>query len=79
MWWIIKRKTDSYTFYDCSAENPKGRRSLCFDREALESRKEFKPESNVLDLAADMGNELLDEAQYKDLQKLGVFNAKTSS
>jgi hypothetical protein len=72
-------KTDSYTFFDCSAESPKGRRSLCFDREALESRKEFKPESNVLDMASEMGIELLDEVQYKDLQKLGVFDAKTSS
>lgn len=71
--------TDEYLFYDCSAESPKGRRSLCYDREALESRKEFKPENNVLDLAADMGIEPLTEEQYRDFQKLGIFDTKTSS
>jgi hypothetical protein len=66
-------------FYDCSAESPKGRRSLCYDREALESRKENKPEGNAVDMAAAMGIELLTEAQYRELQKLGNFDTKTSS
>lgn len=71
--------TGEYTFYDCSAESPKGRRSLCYDREALESRKQNKPENNVLDTAAAMGIELLTEEQYRELQKLGEFDTKTSS
>jgi hypothetical protein len=72
-------KTGEYIFYDCSAESPKGRRSLCYDREALESRKEHKPENNALDMAAGMGIELLTEEQYRELQKLGNFDTKTSS
>jgi hypothetical protein len=73
------KKTGEYIFYDCSAESPKGRRSVCYDREALESRKEHKPEDNAMDMAAVMGIELLGEEQYRDLQKLGNFDAKTSS
>src|SRR6476661_105535 len=73
------KKTGEYIFYDCSAESPKGRRSVCYDREALESRKEHKPENNALDMAAAMGMELLTEEQYRELQKLGTFDAKTSS
>jgi len=73
------KKTDEFTFCDCSAESPGGRRSLCYDGEALEARKEFKPENNALDLAAAMGIELLTEEQYRELQKLGTFDAKTSS
>jgi len=72
-------KTGEYIFYDCSAESPKGRRSLCFDREALESRKQHKPENSAIDLAAAMGIELLTEEQYRELQKLGNFDLKTSS
>ncbi len=72
-------KTGEYIFYDCSAESPKGRRSVCYDREALESRKEPKPENNVIDMAAAMGIELLTEEQYQELQKLGSFDTKTSS
>jgi hypothetical protein len=72
-------KTGEYIFYDCSAESPKGRRSLCYDREALESRKEHKPENSALDLAAAMGIELLTEEQYRELQNLGKFDLKTSS
>jgi hypothetical protein len=72
-------KTGEYIFYDCSAESPKGRRSLCFDREALESRKEHKPENSALDLAAAMGIEVLTEEQYRELQNLGKFDLKTSS
>ena len=72
-------KTGEYIFYDCSAESPKGRRSICYDREGLESRKEHKPENNAMDMAADMGIELLTEEQYRDLQKLGKFDMKTSS
>lgn len=68
-----------YIFYDCSAESPKGRRSLCYDREALESRKEHKPEDSVLDMAADMGIALMTEDQYRELQDLGDFDTKTSS
>lgn len=71
--------TGEYIFYDCSAESPKGRRSICYDREALESRKEHQPENNALDMAAAMGIELLTEEQYRELQKLGEFDAKTSS
>jgi hypothetical protein len=73
------KKTGGYIFQDCSPESPKGRRSLCYDREALESRKEHKPESNVIDMAAAMGIELLTEEQYRELQKLGDFDTKTSS
>ncbi len=73
------KKTGEYIFCDCSAESPKDRRSLCYDREALESRKENKPQDNALDRAAAMGIELLTEAQYRDLQKLGNFDTKTSS
>ncbi|GAA4828972.1 DUF4256 domain-containing protein [Paenibacillus vulneris] len=72
-------ETDEYIFYDCSAESPKGRRSVCYDREALESRKEHKPQNNAMDMAASMGIELLTEAQYRELQKLGKFDTKTSS
>ncbi len=73
------KKTGAYIFYDCSAESPKGRRSLCYDREALDSRKENKPKDNALDMAAAMGIELLTEEQYRELQKLGNFDTKTSS
>ena len=72
-------KSGEYIFYDCSDESPKGRRSVCYDREALESRKEHKPENNASDMAADMGIELLTEEQYRELQKLGNFDTKTSS
>jgi hypothetical protein len=73
------QKTGEYVFYDCSAESPKGRTSLCYDREALESRKEHKPENTAIDLAAAMGIELLTEEQYRELQKLADFDTKTSS
>ena len=73
------KKTGEYIFYDCSAESPKGRRSVCFDGEALESRKEHKPENSAIEMAAAMGIELLTEEQYRELQKLGDFDAKTSS
>ena len=73
------KKTGEYIFCDCSAESPKGRRSLCYDRGALESRKEHKPENSALDMAAAMGIELLTEEQYRELQKLGNFDTKTSS
>ncbi len=73
------KKTGEYIFYDCSAESPKGRRSLCYDREALDSRKENKPKNNALDMATVMGIELLTEEQYRELQKLGECDAKTSS
>ena len=73
------KKTGEYIFYDCSAESPKDRRSLCYDHEALESRKEHKPKDNAVDMAAAMGIELLTEEQYRELQKLGDFDAKTSS
>jgi hypothetical protein len=72
-------KTGEYIFYDCSAESPKGRRSLCYDREALNKRKENKPANSVMDLADAMGVELLDEQQYRKLQTLGSFDTKTSS
>src|SRR5271170_5121082 len=72
-------KMGEYTFYDCSAESPKGRRSVCYDREALESRKEHKPRDSAMEMAAAMGIELLTEEQYRALQKLGSFDAKTSS
>ena len=73
------KKTGEYVFYDCSAESPKGRRSLCYDRKALDSRKEHKPENNAIELAASMGIDLLTEEQYRELQKLGNFDLKTSS
>jgi len=75
----LNTQTGEYIFFDCSAESPKGRRSVCYDRQGFESRKEHKPENNALDMAADMGIELLNEQQYRDLQKLGVFDTKTSS
>jgi hypothetical protein len=71
--------TGEYLFCDCSAESPKGRRSVCYDREALESRKEYKPENSAMDMASTMGIELLGEKQYRELQQLGIFDAKTSS
>jgi hypothetical protein len=71
--------TGEYIFYDCSAESPNGRRSLCYDREALESRKQNKPENNALDMAAAMGIAILTEDQYRELQRLGAFDTKTSS
>lgn len=73
------QKTDEYIFYDCSPESPKGRRNLCYDREALDSRKEHKPENSALDMAAEMGIEILSEEEYRELQKLGEFDLKTSS
>jgi hypothetical protein len=73
------KKTGEYIFYDCSAESPKGRRSICYDREALDSRKEHKPANSALDMAAAMGIELLTEEQYRELQQLGDFDLKTSS
>ena len=73
------KNTDEYTFYDCSAESPKGRRSLCYDRQALDARKENKPKNSVMDLATTMGIVLLSEEQYRELQKLGNFDTKTSS
>ncbi len=73
------KKTGEYIFYDCSLESPKGRRSFCYDREALESRKEHKPADNATDMAAAMGIELLTEEQYRELQTFGNFDTKTSS
>lgn len=73
------KKSGEFILYDCSAESPKGRRSVCYDREALESRKENKPANNALDMAAAMGIELLTEEQYRELQTLGEFDLKTSS
>jgi hypothetical protein len=73
------KKTGEYIFYDCSAESPKGRRSVCYDGEALESRKEHKPEDSALEMATAMGIELLTEEQYRELQELGDFDMKTSS
>jgi hypothetical protein len=72
-------KRGEYIFYDCSAETPNGRRSVCYDGEALESRKEHKPKNSAIEMAADMGIELLTEEQYRELQKLGKFDTKTSS
>ena len=71
------KKTDEYIFYDCSAESPKDRRSLCYDREGLESRKENKPKNNAIDMAAAIGIELLSEEQYRELQKLGKLGENT--
>lgn len=73
------KKSGEYVFYDCSAESPKGRRSVCYDREALNARKEHKPKDSAIDMATAMGIELLTEEQYRDLQKLGEFDTKTSS
>src|SRR5262250_3571954 len=73
------KKTGEYVFYDCSAESPRGRRSLCYDSEALESRKEHKPKDNAIDMAAALGIELLTEEQYRELQRAGNFDTKTSS
>jgi len=73
------KRTDEYMFYDCAAESPKGRRSICYDREALDSRKENKPRDNAIGMAAVMGIELLTEEQYRELQRLGNFDTKTSS
>src|SRR6476660_6295328 len=73
------KKKGEYSFYDCSAESPNGRRSVCYDGEALESRKEHKPKNNAIDMAAAMGIELLTEEQYRELQELGDFDTKTSS
>ncbi|KWX80935.1 hypothetical protein AMQ84_01765 [Paenibacillus riograndensis] len=72
-------ETGEYIFYDCSAESPKGRRSVCYDREALESRKEHKPHNNAIEMAAAMGIDLLTEAQYREMQKHGKYDLKTSS
>jgi hypothetical protein len=71
--------TGEYIFYDCSAESPKGRRSICFDREGLESRKDFPPANNAVDMAAELGIDILTESQYRELQQLGEFDTKTSS
>ncbi len=73
------KQADEFIFYDCSAESPKERRSICYDRQALDARKKFKPENSALDMAADMGVEILTEAQYRELQTLGEFDTKTSS
>jgi len=73
------KKTGEYIFYDCSAESPRGRRSLCYDHEALESRKEHKPENSAMEMAAEMGIEILTEEEYRELQQLGNFDEKTSS
>lgn len=73
------KKTGKYFFYDCSAESPRDRRNVCYDREALKSRKEFKPKNTAMDMAAAMGIEILTEEQYRELQKLGNFDTKTSS
>jgi Protein of unknown function (DUF4256) len=73
------KNTGEYIFFDCSAESPHGRRSVCYDREGLDSRKEHKPENNAIDMAAAMRIELLTEEQYRELQKLGNFDTKTSS
>ena len=73
------KKTGEYLFYDCSEESPKGRRSICYDHEALEARKEHKPKDSAVNMAAAIGIDLLTEEQYRDLQKLGQFDTKTSS
>ena len=75
----LDKKTGEYIFFDCSAESPKDRRSLCYDRKALEARKEHKPKDSAIDMATAMGIELLSEEQYRELQKLGNFDTKTSS
>jgi hypothetical protein len=76
---VHDKKTSEYIFFDCSAESPDGRRNVCYDREAMESRKEHKPQNNAIDMAASLGIELLTEEQYRELQKLGNFDTKTSS
>lgn len=76
---VVGNDKNGYVFYDCSAESPKNRRSLCYDRAAWESRKEYKPGSNAIDMAADIGIEILSEAQYRELQQFGKFDQKTSS
>ncbi|MEH7416156.1 DUF4256 domain-containing protein [Neobacillus drentensis] len=76
---VHDQEAGEYIFYDCSAESPKGRRSFCYDLEALESRKQHKPQNNAIDMAADMGIEILTEEQYRELQKHGNFDTKTSS
>ena len=76
---VGREKSGEFIFMDCAAESPKGRRSLCYDRDALESRKEHKPKGNAIETAAAMGVELLTEEQYRELQKLGEFDTKTSS
>lgn len=76
---LYDEQTDEYTFVDCAEESPKGRRSVCYDREGLESRKKYKPENNAIDMANDMGIELLTEEQYRQLQAFGPFDQKTSS
>jgi hypothetical protein len=73
------KNTDVYIFYDCAAESPKGRRSICYDKQALDSRKEFKPLHSAIEMAAEMGIEILNEEEYRSLQKLGNFDGKTSS
>lgn len=73
------QNTDEYIFFDCSKESPKGRRSICYDREALESRKKHQPDNSAIDVATEMGIELLNEQQYRQLQELGNFDMKTSS
>lgn len=73
------KKSDEYVFFDCAAESPKGRRSICYDHEALEARKEHKPKDSAINMAEDMGIEMLTEEQYQELQKLGTFDTKTSS
>ncbi len=75
----LDKKTGEYIFYDCSAESPKERRSFCYDRAALDSRKEFKPKNSAVDMAAEIGIEILNEEQYRALQQLGKFDLKTSS
>ena len=76
---IGNKKTGEYIFYDCAAESPKGRRSICYDHEALEARKEHKPADSAINMAADMGIDILTEEQYRELQQLGAFDLKTSS
>jgi hypothetical protein len=76
---VVGQKTGHYLFVDCSAESPTGRRSLCYDRDAMDARKEHKPEHSAMDLAAAMGVSVLTEAQYRELQTLGTFDTKTSS
>jgi len=73
------KQADEYIFYDCSAQSPANRRSICYDRQALDARKKFKPENSALDMAAEMGVEILTEAQYRELQTQGEFDTKTSS
>jgi hypothetical protein len=76
---VVAQEKGEYVFYDCSEESPKGRRSICYDHEALEARKEHKPKDSAMEMASDMGIELLTEEQYRELQKLGKFDTKTSS